>query len=150
MLIKLTNSAKMVKIDKKCFIKVSKHNYFVSDGYVFTTSHPHTQLHRILLDVPDNLVVDHIDGDPLNNRLRNLRICTTAQNSKNRNLCRYNKNGYPDIEYLSKSKKWRARIKNDGIRYHIGCFKDKVEAAYIRDQFAMQLHGEYARLYLID
>ena len=66
-------------------------------------------MHRLITDCPKGLVVDHINGDILNNRKNNLRVCTQLLNSKNRNtMSRNNKTGYRNI-YLERGK-YRVRV----------------------------------------
>jgi hypothetical protein len=74
--------------------------------------------------------IDHINGDTLDNRIANLRLATTAENSQNRYKAqKNNSHGSLGISYDKDKQLWRARIGLDGKRIYIGKFKTK-EAAY--------------------
>lgn len=100
-------------------------------------------LHRMILRVPSGKVVDHIDGDPSNNSRRNLRICTFAENLRNRRKSKANKCGLKGV-YRSR-KKWRAQIKIDARKINLGMHEtpELAHAAYCAA--AVQHHGEFAR-----
>ncbi len=100
-------------------------------------------MHRQIMRPPPGMVVDHIDGNPLNNRRCNLRICTLAQNSRNRRPM-------PSTSGLAgvypSGKKWSARIMHNGKIVNVGLFDDKVAAAKARDRKARELFGAFAYL----
>ena len=56
-------------------------------------------IHRIVLDAPAGMDVDHINGDPLDNRKENLRICTRSENCRNRKVRNTSKSGFKGVEY---------------------------------------------------
>jgi hypothetical protein len=93
-------------------------------------------MHRMILRPRKGYLVDHIDGNGLNNRRCNLRVCTAAQNRANARPC--GASGFVGV--YRKGNKWRA-----GITYR-GLFDDPVEAAKVRDRKAYELHGPYAYL----
>jgi hypothetical protein len=103
------------------------------------------KLARFLLDAPAGRVVDHINGDILDNRRANLRLCTQAGNGKNRHNRRDNKTGYKGVS-LRRNGRWIARIRSDDVLHHLGSFTDVEEAARAYDAAARRLHGEFARL----
>jgi hypothetical protein len=87
--------------------------------------------------------IDHINGDPSDDRWSNLRPATHAQNSKNRKLNVNNSSGYKGV-FLNKGR-WRAVINSDGQRYHLGYFATQAEAAFAYRYAADQLHKDYCR-----
>jgi len=104
------------------------------------------QFHRWLLmdKLEGDLTVDHINGNPLDNRRENLRVCTQAQNNGNR-FCR-SKSGYMgvvlDTTKGNRKPLWMAKIKH---RY-LGKYKTPEEAAKAFDAAAREEYGKYARL----
>jgi hypothetical protein len=88
-------------------------------------------------------MVDHVDGNPLNNRRSNLRFCTHAQNMKNRKVHRSNKLGVKGVHLAGK--RYRAEIKVDGQRYGLGSFLTLAEAAAAYKTASARFHGEFAR-----
>lgn len=106
-------------------------------------------LSRFLMGViGDNTVtVDHINGEPTDNRKCNLRVCSKKNNQLNRGVGKNSKTGFKGVTYIRKKNgyKYTAQIQLDKIHTYIGTFATPEEAAYIYDQFAMQLFGEYAR-----
>lgn len=81
-------------------------------GYVITdVNRKKLYIHRFLMNPPDNLVIDHIDKNPMNNRKNNLRICTTADNRCNISKQRRNKSGILGVYWNKGMKKWGAFIK---------------------------------------
>ncbi|WP_394805350.1 HNH endonuclease [Rhodococcus qingshengii] len=90
--------------------------------------------------------VDHINHDPLDNRRTNLRICTLSQNSANSRLSRRNTSGYKGVSYCRTTKRWRASIRVERKLFDIGRFSHRDEAAWMRDQWALELHGDFAVL----
>jgi len=102
-------------------------------------------MHRVIMGEPKGMVVDHIDGNSLNNRRSNLRICTVAQNLQNRRwtggLSRYK-----GVCFVKRLNKWQAEITFNGRRMHIGCFDNEIDAAKAYDRKAAELFGEFAYL----
>ncbi len=103
-------------------------------------------MHRLIMDAPKGMEVDHINGNSLDNRKSNLRICTRSQNQRNSGPLKNNTSGYKGVVRYHRIKKWAARIKHNSKSIHIGCYDDKEEAARARDKKAKELHGEYAYL----
>lgn len=89
--------------------------------------------------------IDHRDGDGLNNRWRNLREATSAQNSANRRLSRNNTSGAKGVSWRTDLGKWKATIEVARRRRHLGFFVDKADAAAAYEAAAMEHFGEFAR-----
>lgn len=100
-------------------------------------------MHRLLMQPPKGYVVDHIDGNGLNNRRCNLRVCTPAQNMTNK-APRGGTSKFTGVYRCRK--KWVAQVSCRGTYHYVGLFDDEVEAAKARDRKAYELHGEYAYL----
>ncbi|WP_412102526.1 HNH endonuclease [Paenibacillus alvei] len=101
-------------------------------------------------DVGD-YVVDHINGDPLDNRRENLRVATRNENCRNRRRRKRYKYRFKGVTY-DKDKvvnKWRARISYEGKRHCLGYFYTETEAAKAYNEAAIRLHGEFASLNVI-
>ena len=86
-------------------------------------------LHRLITNCPSNMVVDHINGDTLDNRKCNLRIVTQAENATNLSSYSNNKSGYTNI-YIEKDGKYRVRIN----RKSFGRYNDLETAVKIRNK----------------
>lgn len=105
-------------------------------------------LHRFLMDAPRGIQVDHINGDPLDNRKCNLRLCTNQENSRNRGKNKNNTLGYKGVNRIKSGKEYRyqAGIGIGGGKLYIGLYKNIEDAARAYDEQAKKLHGEFARL----
>ena len=103
------------------------------------------QLHRLLMNPPKGMMVDHINHNGLDNRRENLRICTHAENQHNSRKQKNNTSGYKGVYWDKSKKKWRAQIKKDN-KIHIGMFDIIEEAARAYDAKAKELFGGYAQL----
>lgn len=95
---------------------------------------------NILLD--PSMVVDHIDGDPLNCCYENLRVATKAQNAQNRGAQRYNASGYKGVHKLGSG--WCAQIQVNKVKRHLGMFNTAEEAAKAYNEAALLYHGNFA------
>ena len=104
-------------------------------------------MHRLILDCPDDMIVDHIDGNRLNNKRENLRIVTYSQNHMNRKVKRKNcTSKFKGVSYDANRGKWRSYIKLDGKFIHLGEFNTEMEAALTYDKAASERFGEYSSL----
>lgn len=91
-------------------------------------------------------LIDHLDGDGLNNCRMNLRICTSSQNSLNRRkIKKETSSKYKGVSWDKNSKKWRVRIQKNGVMKTVGFFISEVDASNAYDNSAHSLHGEFAR-----
>lgn len=82
--------------------------------------------------------IDHINHDGLDNRFSNLRIATKAENQRNQRL-RGGTSQFKGVDWDKKDGKWRARIKNNENSFHLGLFKNEIEAAQAYDKKAREL-----------
>lgn len=104
-------------------------------------------LHRLLLNPPDGVQVDHVNRDGLDNRRANLRTCTQSQNMANSPPQPGCSSEFKGIYWNKTKSKWRARGRDlDGKKRHLGYFVDELEAARSYDVHAATTWGEFAWL----
>ena len=103
-------------------------------------------LHRVLMDAPSGVLVDHIDGDGLNNVRSNLRLCTPAQNAQNTKRQKNNKSGFKGVSLCKQTGRWKAVIMANRKFKVIGRYESPESAARAYDSYARELHGEFAFL----
>jgi hypothetical protein len=104
----------------------------------------HVKMHRLILGLTDpNILIDHEDGDGLNNQEYNLRICDYAQNSTNR---RNRKRISPVGVHKRAENQFRAMIRVKKKLIHLGTFKDESAAAQAYNKAAIKYYGEFANL----
>lgn len=123
------------------------------DGYRTVTvskkSHPE---HRIIYaichgQIDSSLEIDHINGNRQDNRIENLRLVTRSENNMNkRNAMKTNTVGLPGVSVYNKSKtnKFKAQIKAEGKRIHLGCFATAEEALEAYQAARKEYFGEFA------
>lgn len=151
------------------YVKLSKGEIVVADGFMFdklaghlwTTSangyaqftdysyNPPKQIkmHDFLFgEPPEGYVVDHINGDKLDNRLCNLRFATLAENVANSKSKKGSTSEYKGVSWDSSRQKWISSIQINGKTKHLGRFDSEVECAKAYDRAAWEAYGEFARL----
>lgn len=104
------------------------------------------KLSRVLLDCPDNFIVDHINGNPMDNQRANLRITSQANNNKNAKKRRNSLSRYKGVCPSNKRGFWKAQIQSNYKKYAIGIFPSEEKAAEAYDKKALELFGEFAKL----
>lgn len=102
-------------------------------------------MHREIIGAPVGLEVDHINGDKLDNRRSNLRVCTRQQNEWNKPANIRSKTGYKGVFWSKQARKYASWINTNGKIKHLGFYESSVEAAKAYDNAALMLHGEFAR-----
>lgn len=136
-----------------CAHKGRTGKYYAEGGVGLTKRY----MHKMIMNTPDGMVTDHIDGNGLNNQKSNLRVCTRSQNSMNKKghgktsiykgvhfntYARKNRTGQVILNYGY----WKGSIVCDRKHIHLGTFKTEIEAAKAYDEAAKKYHGEFAVL----
>lgn len=99
-------------------------------------------LHRMIMAPGSGQVVDHINGDTLDNRRCNLRVCSQADNLKNQR----SKRDVKGVSWCPRRGRWRVTITSNGVKRELKSFETKTEAAVVYDHAAKRLHGDFASL----
>lgn len=88
--------------------------------------------------------IDHINNNPSDNRIENLRVCTIQQNQFNSKIPKNNSSGYKGIFWIEACKKWRVRIRVNGKLKSFGYFDALELAALVAHEARLKYHGEFA------
>jgi len=144
-------------VDPEDYERLNKHKWHTNIGrntcYAVRTAFKdgkriHTKMHRVIINAPRHLLVDHINHNGLDNRKANLRTATIAQNNVNRASYK-TKNSpskYKGVYWSKRDKKWQVQICHNNKRKHIGQFDNEIQAAKAYDEAAKKYHKEFAVL----
>ena len=102
-------------------------------------------MHRLIMGAASDQEVDHKDGDGLNNRRSNLRLCSHGENMMNRALYGNNKSGATGVWWVPHAQKWRARVILNRKSHYLGYFDSFEAAVAARDKEAARLFGDFNR-----
>lgn len=156
--ITFTNSDKVFILDDCDWPLISQwanRFYLASDGYAASTHLGRPMIvHRRLMSLYhyDGKYVDHIDGDKLNNRRANLRVCDNQQNCAGKVVTTKwakIKSRYKGVVWDKPTSKWRAQVGYKYKIYYLGVFQTEELAALAYNSKATELHGSFARLNVI-
>jgi hypothetical protein len=119
-------------------------NGYVVDGGRFAHGKG-TLMHRAIMKPAQHQVIDHINGNPLDNQKCNLRICSQKQNTRNRDGVKRNTSGHKGVFWKKDHNKWCAYINVNSKHVFLGYFNHSLDAAIAYDKAALKYFGEYAR-----
>lgn len=129
----------------KWYAKANRKSFYAYRSQIINGKHVRFALHRVILDAPPDMVVDHVNGNTLDNRRENLRLAHYYQNSQNQRTRAI----YRSSEFKGVSKfrtKWAAQIALRGVCVKLGNFSTAMDAARAYDNAAQLLFGEFAHL----
>jgi hypothetical protein len=139
-------------IDSEDAKLVGKHNWQLAKGYAVTSlltgkgKHRQLSLHRLVMGNPEGKLVDHREGNKLDNRKELLRLATYSENGYNRGANSNNTSGHKGVSWYKRDQKWQASITHEGKFIRLGLFTDIEEAAKAYREAAQKYHGKFARL----
>lgn len=135
-------------VDKEDYINLIHFEWQHRDGYAKRQQYKGKviSMHNAIMGTPEGFVCDHIDGDSLNNRRSNLRICKQQNNMWNRKPVKGSSSKFKGVSWQAATGYWKAYIKINEKQVHLGCFWDEEDAAIAYNKAAKALHGEFAKL----
>jgi hypothetical protein len=146
-------------VDKQDYKELSKYKWCVDKRRkVFYASHTFwdsktkkqkkVTMHRFIMNTPKGMHTDHINGNGLDNRRSNLRICTASQNRHNVGIINTNTSGFKGVDYYPHTKSpWRAQIRANGKNLYLGVYATKELAYEAYCEACIKYHGEFSRLH---
>lgn len=151
------SSKEPIFIDVNDYKKVTTHNWFVGkQGYVESRVKKHEEndydatsikLHRFLKNPKKHEYIDHINGNRLDNRKSNLRICTQQQNNMNRKIMKNNTSGVTGVHWDKRINKWVSRIWYKNKEIFLGNYNNIEDATRARMKAEIKYFGKYSRNY---
>lgn len=152
--ITLTNSNKLIKVDDEDYQylnqwewRLGRYNSILR-GTRKNGIYKSYYIARQIMQTPNGMDTDHINGDRLDNRRTNLRICTHSENMRNKRAMLHKR--FKGVNWYKRMEKWIVKIRKDKKDYHIGYFDSEVDAAKAYNIAAIKYHGEFARLNIIN
>lgn len=146
---------KVALVDDEDFEEVNQFKWYANKiGSIFYAARAiriggrliHIRMHRYLLNALSGQETDHRNHNGLDNRRENIRTCSHAENSRNKQNCRGGSSKFKGVYWDKKNRKWKAQIMSDGRCLNLGRFVGEVDAAKIYDKAAMKFFGEFAFL----
>lgn len=146
---------KFTIVDDADFDWLNQSNWYFHHGYAVRKAPRHggkqrmIHMHREILGTPMGMETDHRNGDGLDNRRANLRVCTSSENHMNERKREGMSSQYKGVSRLKRCKKWKAQIYYDGVCHRLGRFTDEADAARAYNTAAREHFGEFACLNVI-
>lgn len=132
-------------VDLEDFWKVRDICWCNSNGYIVgRKNQKNIRIHRLILNCPNNMDVDHINHNTFDNRKENLRIVTRSQNNMNMGLRSTNTSGVTGVGLDIANNKWTAQIGCDGKTIYLGCYDNFDDAVKARKEAEDKYFGEYS------
>lgn len=141
-------------VDDEDFADLNKYSWTFDGRYAVRFKGTRSEqkkiyMHREIVVVPNGKMVDHKDGNKLNNRKANLRICTATDNLRNKGRVVYRNRGsskYKGVSWYKRDHKWMAQLRVKGKHIHLGYFDNEEQAAIAYDSAAKKHFGEFANI----
>ena len=130
----------------KWHISKSSRTFYASRNKNRKICHKELYMHRLIINVPPGMFVDHINHNGLDNRRKNLRLCTAQQNARNNRPQRRASSKYKGVSWRKDGKVFRAQIWHNAKSINLGRFKNEIDAARAYDKKARELFGQFAYL----
>ena len=144
------------KISRGSAKKDTEAGYIAEDGYrrvrvdgKYYYIHRLTWLMLTNKEVPEDLFIDHIDGNRLNNHIENLRLASSLENQYNKARQTNGTSVYKGVWFDKVKNCWKASIRFQDKRYYIGQFGSEIEAALAYDELALKIQGKFAKLNIL-
>ena len=147
---------KVAIVDDDMFDYLNQWKWYANNNYVgrsITVSknkQKHILIHRFIMKPDKGMLIDHLDGNPLNNQKNNLRICTHSDNMRNCKISIKNTSGYKGVSFVKKKNKYKSAIKFNKRKIYLGYYIDPIDAARAYNTAAIKYFGEFAHLNKID
>lgn len=123
---------------------------YSSKGYAITHNPQNNKqwiwMHRLIMSTPKDLQTDHINGNKLDNRRSNLRICTSSQNRVNIIHPINSTSTFRGVSWNKEKNRWSSQIQVNNKRILIGRFNNERHAAIAYDLWARDIFGEFSLL----
>ena len=134
-------------VDAADYERLNRYHWKMMNGYPSRTEkRRRVSMHREIIDVPADKVVDHADGNRCNACRSNLRACGHNENGFNRRKRRTGQSRFKGVTFCRRTGKWQARCRPRSGQQSLGYFADEVEAARAYDHAAVQRFGEFAHV----
>jgi len=143
---------KVTIVDDEIHDYLSQWKWYYAEGYARKMIYPEKRvlrMHAAIMRPPKGMQVDHINGDKLDNRKENLRVCTKHQNGWNLRKHMEAKSKYRGVA-KHEGQRWRARITFNHKAINLGMFDTETEAALAYNQAAKIFFGEFACLNVLE
>ncbi len=136
------------KVKPSIRVDISKPAGYINHGYKsIGFKRKYYKTHRLIFLMFEGYFpnqIDHIDGNKLNNSIKNLRCATHSENQCNKRISKKNTSGIKGIDWHQRLKKWRVQLSVNGKKKHFGLYHDIEVAKFIAETMRNKYHGNFA------
>lgn len=136
-----------VQVDDDLLEELSKHRWRLHKGKHthYAVSTRGLMMHRLVIQATKGVLVDHINGDGLDNRRANLRLCSNAQNMMNARKIAGRSSRFKGVSWNKDRNQWYSTIEKGGKRTFLGGYREETRAAKQYDRAARLMFGRFAK-----